>query len=72
MSSFQIVGKKQEVDPCYGLYDLYIDRDDIEALLSGKKLYSTISFDEYAITIEMEEKDIPSIHKEAGNDNNEV
>lgn len=57
MSSFRIVGKKQEVDPCYGLYDLYIDRDDIEALLSGKKLYSTISFDEYAITIEMENED---------------
>ncbi len=57
MSSFRIVGKKQEVDPCCGLYDLYIDRDDIEALLSGKKLYSTIICDEYAITIEMEDED---------------
>ena len=54
MSSFQIVGKKQEVDQCYGLYEFYITKEEIAALLAGKKLYSTVSYDEYAITIEME------------------
>lgn len=57
MSDFNIVSKKAKVDPCYGLYDFHITKEEIEALLSGKKLYSTVSYDEYAITIEMEEKD---------------
>ncbi len=57
MSDFRIVSKKQKVDPCCGLYDLYITKEEIAALLSGKKLYSTVSDDEYAITIEMEDKD---------------
>lgn len=55
MSRFEIVDKEQEVDVCYGLEDFYVTRKEIEALLSGKKLYSTVNCDEYAITIEMEE-----------------
>lgn len=49
------VDKKQEVDVCYGLKKFYITKEEIAALLSGKKLYSTVNCDEYAITIEMEE-----------------
>lgn len=55
MSDFEIVNKRQRVDPCYGLEELCITKEEIEALLSGKKLYSTINDGEYAITIEMEE-----------------
>lgn len=54
MSDFTIVSKKANVDPCYGLEAFYITKEEIDALLSGKKLYSTINCDEYAITIEME------------------
>ena len=55
MSDFKIVSKKAKVDQCYGLYAFYITKEEIAALLSGKKLYSTIDYDEYAITIEMED-----------------
>lgn len=55
-SDFKIVDKKAEVDPCYGLETLRITKKDIAALLSGKKLYSTVNCDEYAITIEMEDE----------------
>lgn len=54
MSDFKIVSKEAKVDRCYGLYTFYITKEEIAALLSGKKLYSTVSYDEYAITIEME------------------
>lgn len=54
MSNFEIVSKKKKVDPCYGLEEFYITREEIEALLAGKKLYSTVNDGEYAITIEME------------------
>ena len=54
MSDFKIVSKKAKVDPCYGLEAFYITKEEIDALLAGKKLYSTINCDEYAITIEME------------------
>lgn len=57
MSNFEIVSKKKKVDPCYGLEEFYITREEINALLSGKKLYSTVNDGEYAITIEMEETD---------------
>lgn len=57
MSDFKIVDKKQEVDACYGLETFHITKEEIDALLSGKKLYSTINCDEYAITIEMEKSD---------------
>ncbi len=56
MSDFKIVDKKQEVDACYGLEKFYITKEEIAALLSGKKLHSTVNCDEYAITIEMEGK----------------
>ena len=52
---FDIVSKDAEVDSCYGLERFYITREEIDALLSGKKLYSTVNLGEYAITIEMEE-----------------
>ena len=55
MGDFQIVSKKQKVDQCYGLDAFYITKEEIAALLTGKKLYSTVNCDEYAITIEMEE-----------------
>ena len=55
MSDFKVVNKKQSVDECYGLERFYITKEEIAALLSGKKLYSTVNCDEYAITIEMEE-----------------
>lgn len=54
MSDFKIVNRKTKVDPCYGLDSFYITKEEIDALLSGKKLYSTVNCDEYAITIEME------------------
>ena len=54
MSDFKIVSKKKKVDGCWGLFDFYITKEEIAALLSGKKLYSTVNCDEYAITIEME------------------
>lgn len=56
MSDFKIVRKKAKVDPCYGLEAFYITKKEIDALLSGKKLYSTVNCDEYAITIEMEDE----------------
>ena len=55
MSDFKIVSKKAKVDQCYGLDAFYITKEEIAALLSGKKLYSTVNCDEYAITIEMED-----------------
>ena len=58
MSGFEIVSKNAEVDPCYGLEFFYITKEEINALLSGKKLYSTVNGDEYAITIEMEESEV--------------
>jgi hypothetical protein len=57
MSDFVIKKKNAKVDPCYGLDKLFITKEDIAALLLGKKLYSTINADEYAITIEMEESE---------------
>ena len=55
MSDFVIKKKNAKVDPCYGLENLFVTKEDIAALLLGKKLYSTINDDEYAITIEMAE-----------------
>lgn len=57
MGDFQIVSKTAKVDKCCGLDAFYITKDEIAALLTGKKLYSTVNCDEYAITIEMEEND---------------
>lgn len=57
MSDFDIVSKDAEVDPVYGLDRLYITKEDIDALLLGKKLYSTVNM-EYAITIEMAESEV--------------
>lgn len=58
MSDFEIVDKKADVDTCYGLEVFYMTKEEINALLSGKKLYSTINDDEYAITIEMAESEV--------------
>lgn len=57
MSYFAIKNKNARVDPCYGLEDFRITKKDIAALLSGKKLYTTIQDGEYAITIEMVESE---------------
>lgn len=57
LSDFEIVDKDAEVDTCYGLETFYITKEEIDALLSGKKLYSTVNCDEYAITIEMVESE---------------
>lgn len=57
MSDFEIVNRDKKVDPCYGLDEFLITKEDIAALLSGKKLYSTVNCDEYAITIKMEESE---------------
>lgn len=57
MSDFKIVKKNAKVDPCYGLEEFLITKEDIAALLLGKKLYTTINDDEYAITIQMVEEE---------------
>ena len=57
-SDFEIVNKNAKVDHCYGLENFNITKEDIAALLSGKKLYSTVNDDEYAITIEMAESEV--------------
>lgn len=54
MSDFKIVSKDAKIDECYGLEVFHITKEDITALLSGKKIYSTVNCGEYAITIEME------------------
>lgn len=56
-SDFDIVSKDEEIDTCYGLETFYITKEEITALLSGKKLYSTVNAGEYAITIEIVEND---------------
>lgn len=48
---FKTCRRDKNVDPCYGLYEFVLDDSDMKALRSGKKLYSTINFNEYAITI---------------------
>lgn len=56
MSDFEIYSKNKKVDPCYGLDDFSISKEDIEALLNGKKLYAQVNDGEYAITIILEDK----------------
>ena len=55
MSNFEIVSKDAKINKCYALEEFLITKEEITALLSGKKLYSTVNYDEYAITIEMAE-----------------
>lgn len=57
MNDFEIISKDAEVNTCYGLETFYITKEEITALLSGKKLYSTVNCGEYAITIEMAESE---------------
>lgn len=38
MGNFEIVDKKAEVDECYSLEVFYITKEEINALLSGKKI----------------------------------
>lgn len=57
MSDFDIVSKNAKVDTCYGLETFHITKEEIAALLSGKKIYSTVNGGEYAITIEMVESE---------------
>ena len=51
MSDFDIKDKRHKIDPCYGLETREITDEDIEALKSGKRLYTTINGDEYALLI---------------------
>ena len=57
MTEFEIVNKDEKVNMCYGLETFCITKEEIAALLLGKKLYSTINYGEYAITIEMAESE---------------
>ena len=57
MSDFKIVSKNTKVDTCYGLDTFHITKEEIDALLSDKKLYSTVNGGEYAITIIMAESE---------------
>ena len=54
---FDIVSKDAKIDECYGLECFNITKEEITALLSGKKLYATVNCGEYAITIEMAESE---------------
>lgn len=45
----------EDVDPCYGLMNLTINKRDILALLNGDKLYAQVNDGEYAILISLEE-----------------
>ena len=57
MTDFDIVNKDAKVDTFYGLEIFHITKEEIDALLSGKKLYSTVNDGEYAITIIMAESE---------------
>lgn len=57
MSDFIAYSEKEKVDPCYGLEDFYITDEDIENLKKGKKLYTTINCDEYAIVLRYKKED---------------
>ena len=57
MSDFEIVSKDAKIDKCCSLEDFFITKEEITALLLGKKLYSTVNYGEYAITIEMAESE---------------
>ena len=56
MGEFKIIAREAKVDNCYGLEDFHITKEEITALITGKKLYSTINYGEYAITIEMKDE----------------
>ena len=55
MSDCEIYSKRKKVDYCYGLDEFSISKEDIEALLNGKKLYTQVNDGEYAITITLED-----------------
>lgn len=50
----EIYNAEDKVDPCYGLEEITVNKEEIKALLLGKKLYTTINCGEYAITIKYE------------------
>ena len=58
MNDFDIVDKDAEIDTCYGHEKFCITIEEIVAILSGKRLYSTVNCGEYAITIEMAESEV--------------
>ena len=43
MSDFEVYSKRKKVDPCYGLDEFSISKEDIDALLAGKKLYAQVN-----------------------------
>ena len=55
ISEFTVVGRNDEIDEWYGLYDFTLTSDDIQALFFGKKLYASLG-DEYALTLVWEPK----------------
>lgn len=48
-----ILEKGEKTNPCYGLYEEYIDDEMINALKEGKRLYMEINFGEYAVVIKL-------------------
>lgn len=58
MGNFEIIENtfeaQNEFGFCYGAGTFTITKDDIEALLEGKMLATTINCDEYSIFIELE------------------
>lgn len=56
MGKFIITERNADNPPLYGMEKYSITKEQIEALLEGKKLYSDIS-EEYAIEIMMESEE---------------
>lgn len=58
MKYFEILDKDtkdEDIDWLYGGGEFIVNKEDIEALLNGQKLYGTVN-DEYAFTIELEKE----------------
>ena len=52
MGDIEIYYNRDEKTPaCYGKETIFLDKEHIDALLSGAKLYFTINDDEYAVEI---------------------
>lgn len=45
----------EDIDPCYGLLKLTMNKRDLLALCNGDKLYAQINEGEYAILISLED-----------------
>lgn len=45
----------EDIDPCYGLEKLTVNKRDLLALCNGDKLYAQVNEGEYAILISLED-----------------